>query len=144
MNYAALLALLAVLAFTLPFLVRIAENAGLPRGYSILTTLASAIVVLAWVLLRGHMRKQALLRERVEHIYRQLRDSPQTPQSYYYADDHLGDLLLSLGNTQEALEVFRNYLQLLETQGSDLEGHREAREKVRKAVQRLQRDVLQP
>lgn len=52
MNYATLLALLATMAFALPFLVRLGQNAGVPRVTGIILTLAIIVFLGTWLWLR--------------------------------------------------------------------------------------------
>ncbi len=52
MNYATLLALLATMAFALPFLVRLGQNAGVPRVTGIIITLALIVFFGTWMWLR--------------------------------------------------------------------------------------------
>jgi hypothetical protein len=59
MNYATLLALLAVLSFTLPLLVQLGETAGVPRNSGIAVTLLFVLFLAAWLLLRRPLKKQA-------------------------------------------------------------------------------------
>jgi hypothetical protein len=59
MNYATLLALLALLSFTLPLLVQLGEKAGVPRNSGIAVTLLFVLFLAAWLLLRRPLKKQA-------------------------------------------------------------------------------------
>jgi hypothetical protein len=59
MNYATLLALLAALSFTLPLLVQLGETAGVSRPSGIAVTLLFVIFLVAWLLLRRPLKKQA-------------------------------------------------------------------------------------
>ncbi len=59
MNYATLLALLAVLSFTLPLLVQLGERAGVSRNSGIAVTLLFVLFLAAWLLLRRPLKKQA-------------------------------------------------------------------------------------
>jgi Ca2+/H+ antiporter len=59
MNYATLLALLALLSFTLPLLVQLGEKAGVSRNSGIAVTLLFVIFLAAWLILRRPLKKQA-------------------------------------------------------------------------------------
>jgi hypothetical protein len=59
MNYATLLALLAVLSFTLPLLVQLGERAGVSRNSGIAVTLLFVLFLGAWLFLRRPLKKQA-------------------------------------------------------------------------------------
>lgn len=109
MNYAALIAILAALAFALPFLVRLAEGAGVPRGFSMMTTLAAAIFALAWVIVRSRVMRRSAVEERVGLIEAQRLASPESPEAFFLHGEHLGDLLLTLGRQREALAAFEAY-----------------------------------
>jgi Ca2+/H+ antiporter len=59
MNYATLLALLALLSFTLPLLVQLGEKAGVSRNSGIAVTLLFVIFLAAWLFLRRPLKKQS-------------------------------------------------------------------------------------
>ena len=119
MNYASLIALLAAISFTLPFLVTLAENAGVPRGFSIVTTLAGATFALAWVWVRSRVLRRTALEERVAVIERQRAETPG-PEAFFLHGDHLGDLLLTLGRPSEALAAFEAYKRVAENAGREV------------------------
>ena len=119
MNYASLIALLAAISFTLPFLVTLAENAGVPRGFSIVLTLAGALFALAWVWVRSRVLRRTALEERVAAIERQRAETPG-PEAFFLHGDHLGDLLLTLGRPSEALAAFEAYKRAAERAGREV------------------------
>jgi hypothetical protein len=120
MNYAALIALLAALAFSLPFLVNLAENAGVPRSTSVITTLTAAVFTLAVIVVRGRIRRRQAIEARIEAIGRQRQAAPHDPEAFFLHGDHLGDLLLTLGRTREALAAFVTYRQVAQQAGRDV------------------------
>lgn len=137
MNYAALLAMLAAISFTLPFLVALAEDAGIPRGYSIVTTLAAVVFALGWVLIRYRINRRQRIEARIEKIQERRSASPCNPESYLLHGDHLGDLLLSLGRKEDALKAFESYQQAVSQAGGDTAN-------IRHAVRELERELGYP
>lgn len=109
MNYASLIALLAALAFSLPFLVKLAERVGISRGFGMMVTLAAGFFILAWLLLRERIKRQELLQEQIATIKQQINSNPNDPAAYYFSHKHLGDLYILLGNKLAALDAFTAY-----------------------------------
>ncbi len=114
MNYAALLALLAALAFVAPFLVNLASQLGIPRALGIVTTLVGAVFLLGWLLVRGRVERRQRLEARIGMLQARRSRAPRDPESYFLAGEHLGDLLAQVGRPREALRVFEAYGRLLE------------------------------
>ena len=121
MNYAALIALLAALAFTLPFLVNLAEEWGVPRGFSIVTTLAVAVFLIAWGVVRSRVERRQMLEERIAEAQAKRRTALDDPAAFLSYGEHLGDLLIEVGRPREALRVFEAYKRVLERSGQDTE-----------------------
>jgi hypothetical protein len=119
MNYASLIAVLAALAFTLPFLANLATMFGIARGTSIVTTLAAAIFVTAWIVIRQRAQHHSAIEERIEAISRQRAASPHDPHSFYLYGDHQGDLLLTVGRPADALEAFEAHHRIAHRAGHD-------------------------
>lgn len=119
MNYAALIAFLAGLAFALPFLADLAEKAGVPRGLSAATTTAAAVVALLGVVLRARSQRRAAILERIDLILAQRARGPHDPDAFFLHGDHLGDLLLTLGRDREALAAFEAYQRVAGAAGRD-------------------------
>jgi hypothetical protein len=120
MNYVALIALLAALAFTLPLLVKLTEAAGLARGVGVVGTLVVAAVVLLWLWLGGRRQRRRLLKERVAAIKRQRARAPEDPTAFLEAGDHLSELLLQLDRPKEAREAFSAYLEVAARAGQEV------------------------
>lgn len=121
MNYAALLALLAALAFTAPFLVNLASRLGIPRALGIVTTLVGAVFLLGWLLVRERVERSEQLEARISTLQTRRSRAPYDPESYYLAGEHLGDLLVQVGRPREALRVFEAYARLLGRTGTEVE-----------------------
>jgi hypothetical protein len=135
MNYAALLALLAALAFGLPFLVNLGSQLGLPRGYGMVTTLAGALFLLGWLLVRERIERQQQLEGRISALKARRDRAPHDPESYFLAGEHLGDLLAQAGRPREALRVFEAYSRLLQ-RATGREAERQATSAVIAALRR--------
>lgn len=127
-NFASLIALLAALAFSLPFVVRLAEMFGIDRSFGIFVTLATMIVALAFVVVRNRVRHKERILARIAQIKTQIEKKPQELTSYSYQSDHLADLYLTLGKNQEALVAFREYLAVLEPLVESTESTEEAKD----------------
>ncbi len=122
MNYAALLALLAALAFVAPFLVNLASQLGIPRALGIVTTLVGAVFLLGWLWVRERVERQQRLEARIGTLQARRSRAPHDPESYFLAGEHLGDLLAQVGRPREALRVFEAYNRLLgRAEGKDNE-----------------------
>ena len=129
MNYAALLALLAALAFVAPFLVNLASQLGIPRALGIVTTLVVAVFLLGWLLVRERVERQQRLETRIGMLQARRGRAPHDPESYFLAGEHLGDLLAQVGRPREALRVFEAYNRLL--------GRAEGKEDEQRATQEV-------
>ncbi len=116
MSYAALLALLAALAFGLPFLVSLAENVGFPRSYGILATLALTVVASSYAWLRWRLRDQD---EPLEPPLEPgvLPTEPYIPGFFFAGGVFRGEQFLAQGQKQEALQIYRAYQAILKRQG---------------------------
>jgi hypothetical protein len=114
MNYAALLALLAVLAFSFPVLARLAERQGVPAAGALLATLFGALFLLGWLLIRERVMRYRVATAKIERLRERVAAAPDSPASYVLESEHLGDLLARTGRRREALEVFGHCLKLEE------------------------------
>ncbi|MDQ3458039.1 MAG: hypothetical protein M3498_01845 [Deinococcota bacterium] len=110
MNYAALLALLVLLSFSLPLLVRLAEAAGVPRGLGVVTTLVIACFFLGWVIIRWRVRKRLAVETRIAQVVKAKAERPDDLSAFYSGGEHVGDLLLALGREREALAEYEAHL----------------------------------
>ena len=118
MSYAALLALLAALAFTLPFLARLAENIGIPRSYGIIVTLALGIVLATYAWLRWHLRNEDDY-ESAPAEPGVLPEKPYVPEFFFHDGVFQGEPLLVRGHRDAALKMYEAYRALLARQGQD-------------------------
>ena len=112
MNYAGLLALAAALSFTLPFVVGVAERAGLPRSYGISVTLALVVFFAMWLYIRWRQKNPEDVLPDVTHL-------PNEPYVDIFFLDGVfqGERLLEQGRDAEALQVYRAYRNVLLRQG---------------------------
>jgi len=111
-NYAASLAVLMVLAFVFPLLMRFAADHGVAAG----TTTTTLVVLVAfwfavWAI-RARVARHRSNLERVAQVRAQLVEDPLNPQSFYAGDEHVGFLLLRLGRRREAIDVIDRYARL--------------------------------
>ena len=137
MNYASLIALLATLAFSLPFLGKLAQRSGIPRGFSMVTTLAIGIFALSWLLVRGRIKRYESLQEQIGFIQNQVHKNPKDPTAYYFSEQHLGDLLLACGDKAAAFEVFTTYKQLTQATENDVSRVTHIIEKLKQELDRI-------
>lgn len=146
-NFASLIALLAALAFSLPFIVRLAEKFGIDRSFGIFVTLATALVALAFVVIRNRLKHKERILARIAQIQTQIEERPDEIESYSYQSDHLADLYLTLGQNKEALDSFEAYLNILNSlkdseNASNAEQQKE-KERVILTLQRLKQELTQ-
>jgi hypothetical protein len=120
MNYAALLAVLVILSLAFPVLVRVANANGIPQSFSIVAAASGAIFVLAWFLIRQRVTRYRSIGVRVETLKKQVLEQPESTDSYFDQNEHLGDLLIAINRRREALSVFEAYLILERNAGKDL------------------------
>ena len=120
MNYAALLVVLVVLTFAFPAMVRFTRAEGIPQGWAIAAALCGAVFVLAWYFIRERVQRDRVTREKIERIEQQLNERPEEPAAFFLNGEHLGDLLVKLKRSEEALEVFGRYIALERSQGRTL------------------------
>lgn len=124
MNYAALLALLVFLSFSLPLLVRLAEMVGVPRGLGVVTTLVIAAFLLGWVVIRWRVRRRLAVETRIAEVVKARAERPDDLSAFYSQGEHVGDLLLFLGREREALAEFEAHLLVAERTEQDGESVR--------------------
>jgi hypothetical protein len=131
MNYAALLAVLALLSLLFPVLVRLAREGGVPQASSIVAAALGALFVLAWLLIRERVNRYRAVTTRVTRIKERVLAAPDDMETYFDDNEHLGDLLTSIGRKREALEVFETYLNLERGRGRDLPGLEQRMQRLR-------------
>jgi hypothetical protein len=119
-NYAALLAVLVVLTFAFPAMVRFTRAQGIPQGWAIAAAICGAVFVLAWYLIRERVQRDRLTREKVERIRAQIEERPLDSEAFFLDGEHIGDLLVRLRRREEALEIFGRYIALEKSQGRAL------------------------
>lgn len=139
MNYAALLALLAALAFVAPFLVNLASQLGVSRALGIVSTLAAAVFLLGWLLVRQRVERQQRLETRIAALQARRSRVPNDPESYFLAGEHLGDLLVQVGRPREALRVFEAYNRLLQ----GVAGREDERRVTESVIAQLRRELAE-
>ena len=109
MNYAASLAVVAVLTFFFPLAVRIGLYYDVPRSL-VSTTLGAVLTfVAATLLIRWQVGHSRLATEQLELGRAQVVADPQNPRAYFVGGEHLAALLLRLGRRREAAEVIERF-----------------------------------
>ena len=109
MNYAASLAVVAMLTFFFPLAVRIGLYYDLPRSLVSITLGAVITFVAATLLIRWQVGHSRLATEQLELGRAQVVADPQNPRAYFVGGEHLAALLLRLGRRREAAEVIERF-----------------------------------
>lgn len=117
LNYAALLALLSLVSFSMPFLVSLAENAGVPRSYSIILSLTLVL----WVGLYLYIRWQQGRLPEAPIRPDSLPDEPYV-EVFFRNGMFQGQWLLEQGETEAALAVYKAYQSILLRHGKASSG----------------------
>lgn len=119
MSYATLLALLAALAFALPFLARLAERLGLARSQGIFLTLALSLVVATYAWLRWRLRDEDTQdgTTKAELEPGVLPEEPYIPDFFFQDGVFQGERLIAQGHHDAALKMYEAYRALLKRQG---------------------------
>lgn len=120
MNYAALLAVLVVLTFAFPAMVRFTRAQGIEQGWAIAATICGAVFVLAWYFIRERVQRDRVTREKVDQIRAQIAEHPDDSKAFFLNGEHIGDLLVKLRRHEEAVAIFGQYLALERNQGRTL------------------------
>ncbi|PYE51852.1 hypothetical protein [Deinococcus yavapaiensis] len=126
MNYAATLAVLMVLAFVYPILVRSAGQYGVGQSAATLTLLMLAAFGFAVWAIRSRVTTHRVMLERLVNARASLERAPQDPGAFYAAGEHVGYLLLRLGRRREAAELIDRYARLGSARESEILSLREA------------------
>jgi len=117
-SYATLLALLAALAFALPFMARLAERLGLARSQGIFVTLALSLVAATYGWLRWRLRYEdsevALMNDLEPGV---LPEEPYIPEFFFQDGVFQGERLIAQGHDDAALKMYEAYRALLKRQG---------------------------
>lgn len=126
MNYAALLAVMVLLAFCFPMAVRLGESVGLSAGAAAVTLWSLLVFVLAvafvrWRVSLEHQRAAVLERGRA-----QVAADPGNAAAYLVDGQHLAQLLLQRGRRREAAEMVDRYAQLAGAKEAEILMLREA------------------
>lgn len=112
MNYAALLAVMVLLAFAFPITVRLGEYLGLRAGVAAAALWAVLLFALALVFVRWRVAQERSRAEQLEQGRRQVLASPNDPAAYYVNGQHLALLLLQRDRRREAAELIDRYARL--------------------------------
>lgn len=138
MNYAATLAVLVVLAFSFPLMVRLGAQIGISEAVSLSLLGALFTFALAAYLVRWQVNRHRLNLERLEVARQQLLKDPENPRAYFVGGEHLGALLLRLDRRREASEVIDRYSRLGGARESEIVALREALSKAQRRQRRAQ------
>lgn len=111
-NYAATLAVLAVLAFFFPLGVRLTRELGVPSTLSDSAFGALGVLALATLLIRWRVAWFRSLSARAQTGREQVGAAPLEPEAYHVDGEHLGLILLKLGRRREAERVIEGYAAL--------------------------------
>ncbi|WP_291430802.1 hypothetical protein [Deinococcus sp.] len=139
MNYAATLAVLAVLAFCFPLTVRLGSVVGVPEAVSVSVMGALLTFGLATFLVRWQVNRHRVRLARLEAARAQVEADPQNPRSYFVSDEHLGSMLLRLDRRREAAEVIDRYARLAGARESEIVALRESLSSAERRQRRAQR-----
>lgn len=138
MNYAATLAVLVVLAFSFPLMVRLGTEIGLSEAYSAATLGALVTLALATYLVRWQVGRHRATLERLNAARAQVLADPENPRAYFVGGEHLGVILLRLGRRREAAEVIDRYARLGGARESEIVALREALSSAERRQRRAQ------
>ncbi|MFN8510307.1 MAG: hypothetical protein U0Z75_07070 [Deinococcaceae bacterium] len=112
MNYAAILAVLMVLSFAFPSLVKLGGNLGFHTSSVFVTGIVLGIFVCAWYAVRRAVVRHRNRMARINNIKARIVETPYDPKMYFDSGEHLGTLLLKVGRRREAKRVFKMYAQI--------------------------------
>ncbi len=116
MSYASLLTLLAALAFALPFLARLGENAGISRSYAVVLSVGLGIFLVVFAWLRWRLRDQ----DEVSGEDARPGVLPQetfVPDFFFHDGVFQGERLIREGHRDAALKMYEAYRAVLVRQG---------------------------
>lgn len=126
MNYAATLAVLMVLAFTFPLLVRLSTTYGVERSTTITTTFVLTAFWFAVWAIRARVATHRTHLDRLAAARAQIESEPGNPRAFFADGEHIGLMLLRLGRRREASELIDRYALLGGARESEIVALREA------------------
>jgi NhaP-type Na+/H+ or K+/H+ antiporter len=126
LNYAASLAVVALLAFFFPLVVRVGSQYGVPRSLSAATLLVLFTFFVTTSLIRFQVARHRRSTTRLEAARAQVASEPDSPRAYYVDGEHLAAMLLRLGRRREAAEIIDRYARLRGAHEAELLSLREA------------------
>lgn len=112
MNYAALLAVMVLLAFCFPLAVRASEYLGLSAAAASVTLWALLLFGVAASIVRWRVAQERQQAAVLEQAREQVTAHPADSAAYFVQGQHLALLLLRRGRRREAAEVIDRYAQL--------------------------------
>ncbi len=112
MNYAGVLAVVMVLSFSFPLLVRLGSILGVPRPNTFTTLIVGTLLFGAWYLIRKAVHLHRVRVERINKVRQNILEQPGNPEAYFDNGEHLGNLLLRIGRRREAKAIFAHYSHL--------------------------------
>ncbi|WP_424951912.1 hypothetical protein [Deinococcus sp.] len=125
MNYAASLAVVAVLTFFFPLAVRVGLYYDVPRSWVVTVLGAVLTFVAATLLIRWQVGRYRTTADLLELARAQVGADPQNPRAYFVGGEHLAGLLLRLDRRREAAEVIDRYARLGGARESEIVSLRE-------------------
>ncbi|ADY26312.1 hypothetical protein Deipr_1160 [Deinococcus proteolyticus MRP] len=112
MNYAALLAVMVLLAFGFPVALRLGEYLGLAAGTTAVALWSVLVFAMALTFVRWRVSRERLSAEQLEQGRCQILEHPADPAAYYVNGQHLALLLLARGRRREAAELIDRFARL--------------------------------
>ncbi|MDO4263455.1 MAG: hypothetical protein Q4C67_04585 [Deinococcus sp.] len=112
MNYAALLAVMVLLAFCFPVALRLGEYLGLAAGTTAVALWSVLVFALALAFVRWRVGRERFSAQQLEQGRCQILEQPTDPAAYYVNGQHLALLLLERGRRREAGELVDRYARL--------------------------------
>lgn len=140
MNYAATLALMVVLAFSFPIVLRLIAQMNLPEVLGTALIGMVAIFTFSARLVRRQVGKHRQLALLLDQAKAQVGADPEDARAYFVGEQHLGALLLQLGRRREAEEVIDRYSRLGGAKESEIVALREALSQASRRTRRSERD----
>ncbi|WP_043817020.1 hypothetical protein [Deinococcus maricopensis] len=126
MNYAATLAVLVILSFFFPLVVRIANEYGVPETVITIAVLAALTFLVSSGIIRWRVGRHRTDLERLDTARAQVLMDPEDPRAYYVDGEHLAQMLLKLDRRREAAQIVDRYACLGGARESEIVALREA------------------